>query len=132
MDVLEMESLLKNVDQRLQRVEQILPTLATKADLERFATKADLERFAAKADLTYATKADLQQSAEETRRHFDVVAERLRDDIRLIAEGQVHLGRRVEEFRTELKTDIANLDRRVMQLEAAVTLRSAKARKPKR
>ncbi|OFW15917.1 MAG: hypothetical protein A3H29_12185 [Acidobacteria bacterium RIFCSPLOWO2_02_FULL_67_21] len=117
-----MESLLKNVDRRLQRVEQILPTLATKDDLQGFATKDDLQRF--------ATKDDLVQSAEHTRRYFDIVAERLRDDIRLIAEGQAHLARRVEEFRTELTTDIAGLDRRVMRLEAAVTLRSAKGRKP--
>ena len=44
-----MEQLLENVDQRLARVEQILPTLATKQDLERFATKddvADAKRYA--------------------------------------------------------------------------------------
>jgi hypothetical protein len=35
----EMEALLKNLDQRVARIEQILPTLATKADLERFVTK---------------------------------------------------------------------------------------------
>lgn len=47
----------KNIDDRLARVEQILPTLAAKDDLERFATKADLERFATKEDLEpFATK----------------------------------------------------------------------------
>ena len=40
MDVLEMEALLKNVDQHLERVEHILPTLATKDELNRFATNA--------------------------------------------------------------------------------------------
>jgi len=39
----EMEAVLKNLDVRVGRIEQILPTLATKTDLERFATKADLE-----------------------------------------------------------------------------------------
>lgn len=72
----------RNLDQRLLRVEQILPTLATKADLagvptredpkgfltkddaERFATKDDLERFATKDDLTrFATKEDLERFA---------------------------------------------------------------------
>ena len=38
----EMEAVLKSLDQRVGRIEQVLPTLATKADLERYATKADL------------------------------------------------------------------------------------------
>ena len=37
-----MEAVLKSLDQRVGRIEQILPTLATKADLERYATKTDL------------------------------------------------------------------------------------------
>jgi hypothetical protein len=36
---------------------------------------------------------------EDTRRHFDVIAENLRDDIRMIAEGLVALSERVETFR---------------------------------
>jgi hypothetical protein len=35
---------------------------------------------------------------EETRRHFDVVAESLRDDIRMIAEGLVALSVKVDAF----------------------------------
>jgi len=57
--------------------------------------------------------------AERTRRHFDVVAERLEGHIHLIAEGQVRLQERFEDLRTDLKADIAQLDRRVMRLEAA-------------
>tara|TARA_B100000315_G_scaffold245817_1_gene272313 strand:+ start:4606 stop:4716 length:111 start_codon:yes stop_codon:yes gene_type:complete len=34
-----MEQLLRSVDRRVGRIEQILPTLATKADLERFARR---------------------------------------------------------------------------------------------
>ena len=60
----EMEAVLKNLDGRVGRIEQLLPALATKADLDRFATKADLERFATKADLErFATKADLERFA---------------------------------------------------------------------
>jgi chemotaxis protein histidine kinase CheA len=36
---------------------------------------------------------------EEVRRHFDVIAESLRDDIRMIAEGVVSLSARVDTFR---------------------------------
>ena len=39
----EMEALLRNVDQRIARIEQILPTLATKDDLRQFATRDDLQ-----------------------------------------------------------------------------------------
>ncbi len=60
----------------------------------------------------------IREEGDRTRRHFDVVAESLRDDIRLLAEGQVGLHRRIDDFRIELRADIAALDRRVMRLEA--------------
>jgi hypothetical protein len=64
---------LENIDRRLARVEQILPTLATRKDLERlptvddpkgFATTKDLKKFATKDDLRrFATKDDLKRFA---------------------------------------------------------------------
>ena len=42
MKLTEMEQALNNFDRRLSATAQILPTLATKTDLERFATKDDL------------------------------------------------------------------------------------------
>ena len=55
---------LKNLDHRLTRVEQILPTLATKQDLGVFSTKDDLNAFATKDDLkAFATKDDLKAFA---------------------------------------------------------------------
>ena len=108
MDVL--ETLLRNVDQRLQRVEQILPTLATKLDLRELATKAEVREL--------ATKAEVREEAERTRRYFDVIAERLRDG--------------VENLHTELKADIASLDGRVGELEAAVKSSPSRSRKAKR
>ena len=38
-----------------------------------------------------------EQRFEETRRHFDVIAESLRDDIRMIAEGLVALSTKVDQ-----------------------------------
>jgi hypothetical protein len=67
----EMEERLENLDLRLARVEQILPSLATKDDLKAFATKDDLRDalvpYATKEDLRralvpYATKEDLRQA----------------------------------------------------------------------
>ena len=60
----EMERQIRNLDRRTARVEQILPTLATKDDLKGLATKEDLERFATKEDLKrFATKEDLKRFA---------------------------------------------------------------------
>ena len=129
-----LEEVVRNVDMRLTRVEQILPTLATKTELHEaiapLATKEELRVAIAEAIAPLATKVELREvrselreemrrEGERTRRHFDVVAERLEGHIRLIAEGQVLLQERFEDLRTDLKADIAQLDRRVMRLEAA-------------
>ncbi len=99
MDIEQMQQLLVNVDRRVERIEQILPTLATKDDLSAaiapLATKAELR--AAIAPL--ATKAELRaaiDAAEQRMRtHFDVVTESLRDDIQLLATAVAGLSQRV-------------------------------------
>jgi hypothetical protein len=42
---------------------------------------------------------EIREEAAATRRHVDVVAESLRDDIRIIAEGLIALDRKVETMR---------------------------------
>jgi len=73
----DVDAMLSNLDARTTRIEQILPTLATrqdlsdsirvlatKDDLKRFATRDDLKRFATKDDLKrFATKDDLKRFA---------------------------------------------------------------------
>jgi len=107
-----LEEVVRNVDMRLTRVEQVLPTLATKAELQHaitpLATKVELQEL----------REEMRHEGERTRRHFDVVTERLEGHIQLIAEGQALLQERFEDLRTDLKADIAQLDRRVMRLEA--------------
>jgi hypothetical protein len=71
---------LENLDHRLTRVEQILPTLSTKEDLKAFATKHELQTLA--ADLHN----EIREEGERSRRYMDVVGESLRSDIQLIAE----------------------------------------------
>ena len=88
--------MVKNLDQRVSAVEQILPTLATKEDLNVYATKEDLKAFATKEDLkTFATKEDLkafptrtemEEKFEEAKRFALVLHEDLKSDIALIAE----------------------------------------------
>lgn len=126
------EQVIRNLDQRLERVEQFLPALATKDDLRaeatRLATKdelrAEVGRLATREELQaavapLATQEFVHGLAEETRRHFDVVAESLRHDIRLVAEGQVHLASRFDAFSTEVDKRFDQLDHRVLRLETA-------------
>jgi hypothetical protein len=72
---------LENLDRRLARVEQILPTLATRDELQTLATKEDLETLATKEGL----RLQFQEEGERSRRHMDVLTESLREDIHLIA-----------------------------------------------
>ena len=114
MDQAEVGALLQNLDRRLERVEQKLPTLVTKDELQavvaRLATRAELEAaiapLATRAELEaaiapLATRAEVREEGERTRRHFDIVAERLRDDIRLIAEAQVAADAKIDRHHRE-------------------------------
>ena len=105
MDQDEMEQGLRNLDHRVERVEQLLPTLATENDLqaaiEPLATKAELKAAIDKAVEPLATKAELQSAIagaeRRMRTHFDVVAESLGDDIRLIATALATLSQRTDD-----------------------------------
>jgi hypothetical protein len=72
-----LERLLKNLARRIQRIERILPTLATKEGLRTAVEEA------------------AREEGERTRRHFDMVAESLRDNIKIIAEGHLSLDARL-------------------------------------
>ena len=108
----DMERVLENLDRRLRSVEQILPTLATKTDLEGFATKADLER--------YATKEDLSVAVDTMRRHTDMRFEDLRDDISKVAEGVASMAATVQANQTTLEAVVFRLDRHEDVLNALV------------
>ena len=64
----DMETMIKNLDLRTTRIEQILPTLATKDDLK-----------------AYATKDDLAAGLTEAKRFTQVLFEDLKGDIKLLA-----------------------------------------------
>ena len=157
MDIAVLEEVVQNVDDRLRRIEQILPSLATKEDLKAYATKDDLKAFATKEDLKaaiaplatkeelkayatkedlnvaiapLATKAEMREEGELTRQHFNAVAERLETSIQVIAEGQVALQERFDEFRQDIKGELAQHDRRITRLEASSPQRSTRT-KPK-
>jgi ribosomal protein S17E len=139
-----MEEVLDNLNRRVDRIEQILPTLATKDDLQKaiaplatkeelrnavagLATKEELRNavagLATKEELRnavagLATKEEVKAEGERTRAHFDAVAERLEEQIRLLAEGLLSLTRQFEEFKAETNARFAEMDRRLARLEA--------------
>jgi hypothetical protein len=100
-----MEVLLKNLDDRLARIERILPTLATKDDLRGFPTAEDPKGFATRADLSaFATKDDLQAFATKTDlddglNGLRILIEHSRDETRLLAEHVSRLLDKVERER---------------------------------
>ena len=125
MSTVRMEQRLENVERRVDRIEQILPTLATRDDLKAaiapLATKAELRAAIAASeqrmcdrmdaiatDLRKDLRKDMREdmrthvaeaiaaSEQRVRTHFDVVAEGLRDDIRLVAEAVVTLSERID------------------------------------
>jgi hypothetical protein len=157
MDAKPLDVVIRNIDIRLERVEQFLPTLATKDTLgeavaklatkhelgeavaklatkdelreavAKLATKDELReavaRLATKDELReavaqLATKAELREEGDRTRRHFDVVAERLEGQIRFLAEAH-HAHRESTDRRFgEVDARLDALGRRVTRLEA--------------
>ena len=95
----------ENLNQRLARVEQFLPTLATRDEMHAaisaavapLATKEELLRTKEQLHLAIetaieravaplATKEELRAEGERSRRHMDVLMEAQRGDIQLLAE----------------------------------------------
>ncbi len=109
MDSSDVVTVLGNLDRRMARIEQHLPSLPTREEMHAAIREAVVP---------LATKAELREEGERTRRHFDVVAESVRDDIQLIAEGHIDLGRRMDARHHELAQADARLDARVSRLES--------------
>jgi putative component of toxin-antitoxin plasmid stabilization module len=148
---------LTTLDARTTRIEQVLPSLATKdfvrtaiadaiaplatkqelADaIAPLATKQELADaiapLATKQELAaaiapLATRVEMRQYFDETRRHFEVIAEGLRGDMRVLAEGIIDLKsdvgelRRItsrhEEMLLGLQLEVGDLRRDVRQLQ---------------
>ncbi len=110
---------LRNLDLRLERVEQILPTLSTKDELAaaiaQLATKAEL----AAAIAPLATRQELREESNETRRHMRVLFESLQSDIRVVAEGVANISQKLGTHRhPDLIRRLDGIDLRVTALES--------------
>ncbi len=65
---------------------------------------------------------DIQASAVQTRRHFEVIAESLRSEIQAVAEGLSALDENVERFRNEVREEFSKVDRRFLHLDARIAV----------
>ena len=101
MDANSLEARVKNIDERTTKIEQILPTLATKEDLKALATKDEL-----------------RAEGQATRQHFNAVAERIEASVKAIAEGHEATKAFVEAQLTQVDKKLTAHDRRIMKLEA--------------
>jgi len=113
------DALLQNLDARLGRVEQFLPSLSTREEMHaaireavaplatREAMHAAITQEAARTDRRFdQVYAAIRQEGTESRHHMDILVDSLRDDIRIVAEGQAVLGQR-----------LTSIDARVAALE---------------
>ena len=71
------------VEERVDQIERILPTLSTKRDLKATEKRLRTEI----ADAEERLRKEAADTEERLRTHFDVVAEGLRDLVRIVAEG---------------------------------------------
>jgi hypothetical protein len=65
-------------------------------------------------------RTEMRASAAETRRHFDVIAEQIVGQVRLVAEGATALTQRLDRFEQEVGLGFATVDHRLLRLEARV------------
>lgn len=77
-------------------------------------------RFTEHDGLLARLDARITESAAETRRHFDVIAEALMDQIRLVAEGVLTVDQKLDRFRVEVADEFRQVDRRRLRLEMRV------------
>ena len=71
-----------------------------------------------RSELMPEIRAEIAASAAETRRHFDVVADRLMDKIQLVGEGVITVDQKLDRFRGEVAEEFRRVDRRLLRLEA--------------
>jgi hypothetical protein len=126
---------LDNLDQRVNRIAQYLPTLARRDEVRaaideataRLATKDELReavaKLATKVELAdavakLATKDELRDEGERSRRYMQMLFEDLRSEMRLWAESWSDVDRRDARQHAESLSLFGGLDTRVTALEA--------------
>lgn len=99
-----LEQLIRNVDARVTRIEQFLPTLATREEMQAaiwaavapLATREELRAAVAPLATREEMHVAIQSEGERARRHATLLFEDLRDDNRIILEHLLVLSARVD------------------------------------
>ena len=94
------------------------------SDLDRLGADLREEIRSSFQQVVVELRQEIRSSAAETRRHFNVVGEDLKSDIKAVAEGLGALDEKVERFRGEVREDFGRVDRRLLHLEVRVIGRS--------
>lgn len=91
---------LRNTDSRVQTLDGRVQTLDARVQtLDASLHEVDARLSAEIRRVETTLRHEMREEGIATRRHFDVVAESLRDDIRIIAEGLIALDAKVETIR---------------------------------
>ncbi len=133
MNIMSLEQVVRNIDRRLDRVEQVLPTLATREEMQ-VAIRAAVAPLATREELRaaiapLATREELQAAIaplatrEElhaaiaplaTKSEMRALYEDLKDDIRLLGEGIVNVQQTLERM---VRPRLDNHEQRITALE---------------
>jgi hypothetical protein len=89
-----------------------------RAEITASATGVKSELRAEIAAIQSDLRSEIAASAAETRRHFDVVADRLTDKVQLVGEGVIGVDQKLDRFRGEVADEFRRVDRRLLRLEA--------------
>ena len=124
-----LEQIRQNVQEAIGGVERRLEAHDERFDaIERRFDAMD-QRFDAMDQRVDALQTESREGLAENRRHFGVLHEDLRDQIRLIAEGFATTNERIDRLEIGMHTEFARVDGRLRRLEAE---RPRRRRPPKR
>jgi uncharacterized protein (DUF3084 family) len=123
----------KRIEERTTRIEERMATIEERTMSIEERTAGIEERTAGVEERTirieqtfltkedakvFATKDDVREEGERTRRHFDIVADRMKEDIALIAEGHKATRVYVDGQLGNTRTTLDSHDKRITKLEA--------------
>ena len=116
-------------DQRFDATDQRFDAMDQRFDAMDQRFDAMDQRFDAMDQRVDALQTESREGLAENRRHFGVLHEDLRDQIRLIAEGFATTNERIDRLEIGMHTEFARVDGRLRRLEAE---RPRRRRPPKR
>jgi hypothetical protein len=111
------QELVSYLDRRFSELKSELRTEIA-ASAEGIKSELRAEIVASAAGVKSELRAEITASAAETRRHFEVVADRLMDKIQLVGEGVIGVDQKLDRFRGEVAEEFRRVDRRLLRLEA--------------